>query len=267
MTTIVEVNQLYKKFKDFEVVKKIDLAVENGACFGLLGPNGAGKSTTIKMLTTLLSPTSGQAKICGFDVYRQSQYVRESIGYVPQAISVDGTLTAYENLLIMAKLFGLSSKEHKSRISDVIELLELQDAAYRPAKSFSGGMIRKLEIGQAILHRPRVLFLDEPTVGLDPVARKTVWKHIEQLRKQYQMTIMMTTHYMEEAESMCSSIAIMRQGVIAATGTSEQLKNQTGNASASMDEVFAYFAGSHDQQSQGGIKDVHRSRRTAQRLS
>jgi len=263
---VVTVHALSKRFGSFQAVDAVSFEVAPGECFGLLGPNGAGKSTTIKMMTTLLRPTAGAIRIGGFDAAAHPGRVRERIGYVPQAISVDGVLTGYENLEVMAKLFGLSRQERSERIADVLAMLELEDAADRKASTYSGGMIRRLEIGQAIMHRPDVLFLDEPTVGLDPVARKAVWAYIEQLREQFGMSIVLTTHYMDEADGMCSRLAIMSKGRIAALGTIAELKAQTGRADASMDDVFAYFAGSFDHTQQGGMKDAARSRRTARRL-
>jgi ABC-2 type transport system ATP-binding protein len=262
----ITVEQLSKSFKQFQAVDSISFHVASGECFGLLGPNGAGKSTTIKMLTTLLRPDSGSIRIAGLDAGRQPIRVRERIGYVPQALSVDGTLTGYENLLLMAKLYGLTKKERTERIEEVLVMLELEDAAERPARTYSGGMIRRLEIGQAILHRPDVLFLDEPTVGLDPVARTSVWNFIEHLRRQYGMSVLLTTHYMDEADSMCSTIAIMSRGKIAAIGSVNQLREQTEIPDATMDDIFAHFAGRFEHKAQGGMKDVSRSRRTASRL-
>jgi ABC-2 type transport system ATP-binding protein len=261
----IQVEDVSKQFGEIQAVQSIRFDVQRGECFGLLGPNGAGKSTTIKMMTTLLPIDHGEIWIDGFSVRRSPDRVRECIGYVPQALSVDGSLTGYENLQVFAKLYGLARSERKERIADTLALLGLEDAAHRQVKTYSGGMIRKLEIGQAILHRPNVLFLDEPTVGLDPVARHGVWTHIEQLRKEFHMTILLTTHYMDEAESLCSRIAIMSRGKLAAIGTVQELRENMGNPNAKMDEVFAHFAGSFDDQS-GGIRDVFRSRRTAKRL-
>ncbi len=261
---MITVSHLSKKYGEIQAVNDISFSVEQGACFGLLGPNGAGKSTTIKMLTTLADMDDGQVFIGGFNLKKHPMPIRRLIGYVPQAISIDGTLTGYENLLLFAKLYGLPRKERLQRIQEVTELLDLTEVAKRQAKTYSGGMIRRLEIGQAILHKPKVLFLDEPTVGLDPVARQSVWTHIDALRQSEKMTVIMTTHYMEEAESMCSSIAIMSKGCIAAKGTLQELQAQAGKPEASMNEIFVHFAGNPDQQ--GGMKDVYRSRRTAKRL-
>lgn len=186
------------------------------------------------------------------------------IGYVPQSLSVDGTLTAYENLMLFSKLYGISKKYRKDRINQILKMFDLEEVANRQVKTFSGGMVRRLEIGQAILHNPEVLFLDEPTVGLDPVARKNVWNHIEELRTKYHISIILTTHYMDEAESMCSNIAIMSQGEIVVNGTLAQLKEKIGNNDASMDDIFAHFAG--NSQMEGELKDVTATRRMAQRL-
>jgi ABC-2 type transport system ATP-binding protein len=261
----VRVENLYKRFGEVEAVKGISFEVFRGECFGLLGPNGAGKSTAIKMMSTLLAPDKGIVEIAGVSAAKEPTRVREAIGYVPQMLSVDGTLTGYENLLIFGKLYGLRRREREERIREILSLTGLEEAAGRPVKTYSGGMIRRLEIGQAILHRPKVLFLDEPTVGLDPVARRGIWDYIGTLRSELDMTVVLTTHYMDEAESLCSRIAIMSKGEIAALGTVEELRQQTGNPEASMDDVFAHFTAIPDRE-EGGMRDVFRSRRTAKRL-
>ncbi|HMM19168.1 MAG TPA: ATP-binding cassette domain-containing protein [Selenomonadales bacterium] len=261
----VEVRNLSKRFGDVQAVDDISFEVFGGECFGLLGPNGAGKSTTIKMMIALLNSDEGEVVIAGHPLSREPMRVRESIGYVPQMLSVDGVLTGYENLLIFGKLYGLRQAVREERIWEILKLIGLEEVAQRQVKTYSGGMIRRLEIGQAILHRPKVLFLDEPTVGLDPVARKAVWEHLETLRSHYRMTVLLTTHYMEEAEALCARIAIMNQGSIAALGTVQQLRDAMGNPAASMDDIFAYFAGDAENE-RGGIRDVTRSRRTARRL-
>ncbi|MDK2888617.1 MAG: type transport system ATP-binding protein, partial [Thermoanaerobacter sp.] len=176
MEVIVEVEQLKKSFGKHTAVKGVSFNIAAGEVFGLLGPNGAGKTTIVRMLTTLLPPDSGRATVCGYDMRRESAGVRQCIGYVPQALSVDGSLTGYENLMIFAKLLGLKGKERNKRINDLLQFMQLEDAASRQVCTYSGGMVRRLEIAQAVLHYPRVLFLDEPTVGLDPVARRGVWE-------------------------------------------------------------------------------------------
>jgi len=233
--------------------------------FGLLGPNGAGKTTTIKMLITLLSPTAGTATVAGHDVRREPRLVRRAIGYVPQLLSSDGTLTARENLDISGRLYHLSAGERRARIDDALDFMGLADAADRLVRTFSGGMIRRLEIAQAMLHRPEVLFLDEPTVGLDPVARRAVWGHVRDLRDREGTTILLTTHYMEEAAELCERVAIMNLGRLVALGAPGELAAEVGPG-ASLDEVFSAFAGD-DSEEGGRYRDVARTRRTARRLA
>src|SRR5581483_989432 len=195
-----------------------------------------------------------------------SAHIRESIGYVPQSLSVDGTLTGRENLTIFGKLYGLRGNELKERIPKILEMMDLSDSADRPVIHYSGGMVRRLEIGQSILHRPEVVFLDEPTVGLDPVARNTLWGHIRGLRKEYGMTLLLTTHYMEEAQELCDRVAIMDKGRIKVMGTLKELRKQARKPKATMDQLFVHFVGKSESDEQGGLANVKRSRRTAQRL-
>lgn len=264
---ILEAKNLTKKFGDLIAVDSISFSVEAGEVFGVVGPNGAGKTTTIKMFTTLLPPTSGMALVAGRDVVRQASSVRRIIGYVPQLLSADGSLTAYENLLVFAKLYDIPAKEREKRISDSLHFMGLADSADKLVRSYSGGMIRRLEIAQAVLHRPHVLFLDEPTVGLDPVARDTVWKYVGALAEQG-TTVVMTTHYMEEADTMCSNVAIMNHGKIAAIGSPADLKASIGVDGANLDRVFEFYVGNTLENSETGerFKDVSRTRRTARRL-
>src|SRR5438477_5559556 len=262
---MIEVVDLVKRIGENIAVDRVSFAVEKGEVFGLLGPNGAGKSTIIKILTTLLPPTSGSASVVGFDVTRQEMAVRRRIGYVPQALSADGNLTGYENLLVFAKLYDLPRSTRDSKVREVLALMGLEDAADKLVRTYSGGMIRRLEVGQAMLHQPLVLFLDEPTVGLDPVARKAVWDHLSQLRKQTGMTICLTTHYMEEADNLCDRIAILHLGQIMALGSPIELKVASGLTGATLDEVFAYYTG-NTLESGGSYRDTARTRRTARGL-
>jgi ABC-2 type transport system ATP-binding protein len=262
---LVRVDGLYKQFGHFTAVNGISFEVAEGSCFGLIGSNGAGKTTTIKIMTTLLKADAGTVLIAGQNVRLKPSVVRGLIGYVPQSISADGALTGRENLSIMAKLYGLSSGERRSRIAAILPLLDLAEAADRLTRTYSGGMIRRLEIGQAILHRPKLLFLDEPTIGLDPIARKAIWTYIGSLQKEFGISIILTTHYMDEAEQMCSALAIMNHGSIVAHGTLTQLRQLSGQPEASMDDLFAHFAGSAPS-TEGGMKDVARTRRTIGRL-
>jgi ABC-2 type transport system ATP-binding protein len=263
--SILKICQLTRKFGTLTAVNGIDLEVEEGEIFGLLGPNGAGKTTVLKMLTTLLPPTSGTAVVAGFDVVHDAARVRRVIGYVPQLLSADGGLTGYENLLFFSRLYDIPRNERKERIQYSLSMTGLEDAAGRLVSTYSGGMIRRLEIAQSMLHRPPVLFLDEPTVGLDPVARNSVWEHIIQLQANYGTTIVLTTHYMEEADNLCSRVAIMHLGNIAAVGTPDELKAEVGEG-ATLDQVFAHFSGAELETGGGSFREISRTRRTARRV-
>ncbi len=262
---ILETDALTRRFGEFTAVDALTISVGATEVFGLVGPNGAGKTTVIKMLTTLLRPTSGGARIAGFDINNQPASARRVIGYVPQALSVDGSLTGYENLLIFAKLYDIPRRERQSRLSDALMFMGLNEAADKLVRQYSGGMIRRLEIAQSTLHRPRVLFLDEPTVGLDPLARKAVWDHVKGLRDQYGTTIFLTTHYMEEADNLCSRVAIMHSGKVVVTGTPEELKAAVGGRGTTLDDVFVHYAG-NGSEAGGGYRETATERRMAKRL-
>ncbi|MBD2443876.1 ATP-binding cassette domain-containing protein [Dolichospermum sp. FACHB-1091] len=262
---ILQTLELTRRFEKFTAVDNLNISVTAGEVFGLLGPNGAGKSTVIKMLTTLLPVSSGKAYLAGYDVTRQPDAVRRVIGYVPQALSADGTLTGYENLLIFSKLYDIPPRRRKQQIAEVLEFMGLEDAAHRLVRTFSGGMIRKLEIAQAILHQPQILFLDEPTVGLDPVARTQVWQLVQQLRREYGTTIFLTTHFLEEADNLCNRVVIMNQGKEIITGSPSELKAVIEKPDATLDDVFIHYAGN---QLVSGVSysETARTRRTSQRL-
>jgi ABC-2 type transport system ATP-binding protein len=255
---------LTRRFGSLTAVDALSIEVEPGEVFGLIGANGAGKSVTIKMLTTLLPPTSGQAWVAGFDVVTEAGQVRRRIGYIPQMVSADGGLTGYENLLVSAHLYGLSRRDRVPRIAEALALMELGDAASQLVRHYSGGMIRRLEIAQSLLHRPAVLFMDEPTVGLDPVARATVWRHVRDVRARFNTTLLVTTHYMDEAEDQCDRLAILHRGRLAALGSPAALKTQVG-PDATLDDVFAHFTGSAIETGEA-YREVLRARRTARRL-
>ncbi|MDZ8083705.1 MAG: ATP-binding cassette domain-containing protein [Nostoc sp. DcaGUA01] len=262
---ILQTQGLTRRFGKLTAVNDLSISVERGEVFGLLGPNGAGKSTVIKMLTTLLPISAGTAILAGYDVARQSDPVRRAIGYVPQALSADGSLTGYENLLIFAKLYEIPTKGRDRRIWEILEYMGLEDAGKRLVRTYSGGMIRKLEIAQSILHQPQILFLDEPTVGLDPIARTQVWQLVQQLCTDYGTTIFLTTHFLEEADSLCDRVVIMQQGQVVTTGAPNDLKASLGKANATLDDVFIHYTGN---QLTSGVnyRDTARTRRTAQRL-
>jgi ABC-2 type transport system ATP-binding protein len=260
-TAAVSVVELTKRFGDLTAVDHVSLTIGEGEIFGLIGPNGAGKSTLIKMLTTLLPPTSGSATVAGYDIARQPAKVRQRIGYVPQSLSADGSLTGRENLLLSARLYGIPARERRVRIVQALETMGLTDAADHVVQRYSGGMIRRLEIAQSMLHRPAVLFMDEPTVGLDPVARVTVWSHVRRLREAFRTTMLLTSHYMEEVEALCGRIAMIACGRIAAVGTPAELKALVG-PNATLEDVFTRL-GATEAELEEGYRDAQRTRRAA----
>jgi len=224
----IETKNLTKEFNELKAVDNVSLEVEEGEIFGLLGPNGAGKTTTIKMLSTLLSSTKGEARVWGFDVLKQRDEVRNSIGIVFQEPALDNQLTAKENLDFHARIYGIKKENRQKRIKEVLELVELQDKANVLIKNFSGGMQRRLEIARGLMHFPKVLFLDEPTLGLDAQTRRHIWDYILELNKKEKVTIILTTHYMEEADFLCQRVAIIDFGKIVVQDTPQNLKNILG---------------------------------------
>ncbi len=261
---VVSTSQLTRRFDTVVAVDRLDLEVRRGVIFGLLGPNGAGKTTTIKLLTTLLPPTAGAAWVAGFEVATQPREVRRRIGYVPQLLSADGALSGRENLMLSAKLYGLPRAGRRERVAEALGFMGLAEAADRVVRTYSGGMIRRLELAQAMLHEPDVLFLDEPTIGLDPLARRAVWERLEELRARSAATILITTHDMEEAEALCDVVALMHRGRIASLGTPAELKAGIG-PEATLEDVFARVAGGA-LEAEGSYRDVRRTRFTARRL-
>lgn len=225
----IETKSLTKSFGDVTAVDDISFSVKSGEIFGFLGPNGAGKSTTIMILTTLLKPTSGHALISGFDVFENPKQVRQNIGYVQQETTVDEYLTGRENLLLQAKLNHIPKDQINKRIDEVLELIELTEKQNEPVVTYSGGMRKRLDIAGGLLHRPKVLFLDEPTVGLDIQTRRKIWQYIRKIHEEFEMTIFLTTHYMEEADQLCDRIGIIDGGKIQVIDTPENMKNAMGN--------------------------------------
>lgn len=225
MPHVIETHQLTKAYDSFKAVDCLSITVESGEVFGLLGPNGAGKSTTISMLCTILKPTSGSATVNGFDIVKEANKVRKSIGIVFQDPSIDDRLTGRENLYIHANLYGVPTSEQKERIDRILKLVELEDRADDLMRTYSGGMRRRLELGRGLIHYPKVLILDEPTVGLDPQTRDHLWKYILDLKKEHDITVVLTTHYMDEADKLSDRIAIMDYGKIVISDTPQELKN------------------------------------------
>jgi ABC-2 type transport system ATP-binding protein len=224
MPNVIETRHLTKAYNHFKAVDSIDITVENGEIFGLLGPNGAGKTTTVSMLCTILKPTSGSATVNGYDIVKQANQVRKSIGIVFQDPSIDDRLTGRENLYMHANLYGVPASEQKERIDRILKLIELEDRANDLLRTYSGGMRRRLELGRGLIHYPKVLFLDEPTVGLDPQTRDHIWKYIKELKETHDITVVLTTHYMDEADRLSDRIAIMDHGKVVVLESPSKLK-------------------------------------------
>ncbi len=239
--TKIEVENLVKKFNGFVAVDSISFSVRVGDVFAFLGPNGAGKTTTIKMLTTLLKPTAGTVKIAGFNAVENPQEVRKKIGIIFQDPSLDDELTAWENMEFHGVLYRVPKNLRRERIEGLMKFVELWNRKNDLVKNFSGGMKRRLEIARGLIHHPEILFLDEPTLGLDPQTRNHIWQYIKKLCQEEKMTIFFTTHYIEEAEKMANSICIIDQGKIVARGTPQELKDET--SSNSLEEAFLKITG------------------------
>ncbi len=250
----IETKELTKKFGSLTAVDNISFQVKHGSIFAFLGPNGAGKSTTIKMLTTLLSPTSGMVTLNGFDVSKDSNEVRRNFGIVFQDPSLDDDLTAYENMELHAVLYKVPQNEIKERIEQLLNFVELWDRRDNLVKTFSGGMKRRLEIARGLLHHPKILFLDEPTIGLDPQTRNHIWSYLIKMNKEEGTTIFVTTHYMEEADKVADQIAIIDHGKIVAQGTSAELKEKT--KTQSLEEAFIALTG-HEIRHEEAAKGLH----------
>ena len=259
-------------FGTTKAVDGLDLTVGAGEVFGLLGPNGAGKTTAIRAVTTLLPVPAGMVQVFGHDTAREKMAVRRLLGYVPQALSADSGLTGRENVALFARVFDVARRERAARVAEALAAVDLTDAADRMAGTYSGGMIRRLELAQALVSAPRLLILDEPTIGLDPIARTSVWERITEIRQATGMTVLVTTHYMDEAEQYCDRVALMHRGRIRAIGTPERLKADLADVleSPTLEDVFRHHAGSglHPSDNADGedFRDVRRTRRTASRV-
>src|SRR4029453_11416810 len=266
VTDAIPLRGVSHRFGDHLVVDDVDLTVAPGECFGLLGPNGAGKTTTIRLITTLLPVQVGEGVVFGTDVRRRPMVVRRLLGYVPQQLSIEGALTGRENVAWFARLFDVPRRERKDRVAEVLTMVDLDDAADRLASTYSGGMVRRLELAQALVNRPALLVLDEPTVGLDPVARDSVWARVGEMQQGDGSTVLLTTHYMEEAEALCDRVALMHLGAIRALGPPPELQAPLG-PEASPEDVFRHYTGSTlTGNERGGLGDVRNTRRAAPRL-
>ncbi len=258
-SNIIVVSDLVKKFKEVVAVDHISFDVKRGEIFAFLGPNGAGKSTTIKMLTTLLAPNGGKMVLNGFDPTREKDSARKSFGIVFQDPSLDEDMTGFENMQFHAVLYKVPGAIRNDRIGELLKFVELWDRRNDQVKTFSGGMKRRLEIARGLLHHPEILFLDEPTLGLDPQTRNHVWSYIKDVNKREKMTVFFTTHYMEEAERIAERIAIIDLGKIVAIGTAKELEQQTGTTS--LEDAFLNLTGRKIREEEAGVMDHWRTMR------
>jgi ABC-2 type transport system ATP-binding protein len=262
-TKAVDCTDLSYQFATHLAVDHVNLSIAPGEIYGLLGPKGAGKTTTIRMIATLLTPGTGSVHVFGLDAAARPMLVRRVIGYVPQALSADANLTGAENVELFARLFDVPELERHQRVADALDAMGLTEAADRLAGTYSGGMIRRLELAQSLISAPRLLVLDEPTVGMDPIARGVVWEYIAKLRDSHQMTVLMTTQYMDEAAAHCDRISLMHRGKIRGTGTPAELRAGLGD-DATLDDVFPHYTGGtldKTPEDEGATGDVRRARR------
>lgn len=259
----IECEHLTHRYGDLVAVKDLSLTIERGEMFGLLGPNGAGKTTTIRVLNTLIPVQEGQVRVFGMDVMRRAMDVRCNLGYVPQQLSVEGALTGRQNVMWFARLYDVPKQVRRERVEEALATMGLTDAAERVVSTYSGGMVRRLELAQALVNYPSLLILDEPTIGLDPVARDSVWEHVTGLRERLGMTVLLTTHYMEEADALCDRVGLMHMGRLGAVGAPSDLKAQLGPG-ATLEDVFRHYAGadlSGNNAELGGLRNVRQTRR------
>jgi ABC-2 type transport system ATP-binding protein len=253
------------RYGRFTAVDDLTLQVRPGETMGLLGPNGAGKTTVVRMLTTLTPVQQGELHIFGMDARTQTMDIRSNLGYVPQQLSIEPALTGRQNVQWFARLYGVPRGDRANRVDEALDAMELLDVADRLASTYSGGMVRRLEVAQALVSRPSLLVLDEPTVGLDPIARDRVWSQVQNMQAQFGMTVLLTTHYMEEADALCDRVALMHHGVLQAVGTPARLKAEIskGSGHATLEDVFRHYAASgldDATEESTGIREVRSSR-------
>lgn len=267
----VDGRNLTYRYGQFTAVDDVTLQVRPGETMGLLGPNGAGKTTMVRMLTTLAPVQHGELRIFGMDARRQTTDIRSNIGYVPQQLSIEPALTGRQNVAWFARLYGVGRSERADRVDQALVAMDLIEVADRLASSYSGGMVRRLEVAQALVNRPSLLVLDEPTVGLDPIARDGVWAQVQKMQAQFGMTVLLTTHYMEEADALCDRVALMHRGQLRAVGTPDKLK-ATVSPSATLEDVFRHYAAwgldeeEDPSEASGSIREIRSSRKVARRV-
>ncbi len=264
----VDCRHLSHRYGDFTAVDDLSLEVRSGETMGLLGPNGAGKTTVVRVLTTLSPVQHGEVRVFGLDSRRHTMDIRYNIGYVPQQLSIEPALTGRQNVQWFARLYDVPRAERADRVDGALDAMQLLDVADRLASTYSGGMVRRLELAQALVNRPSLLILDEPTVGLDPIARDGVWGQVRHLQAEFGMTVLLTTHYMEEADALCDRVALMHRGKLRAVGTPAELKRAV-SPNATLEDVFRHYAGSDlgEDTSRRGLRETRSARRVARRVS
>lgn len=267
----IDCRHLTHRYGQFTAVEDVSLQVRHGETLGLLGPNGAGKTTVVRVLTTLTPVQHGEVHIFGLDTRRHTMDIRHNIGYVPQQLSIESALTGRQNVELFARLYDVPRAELRERVTVALEGMHLLDVADEPAGTYSGGMVRRLELAQALVNRPLLLILDEPTVGLDPIARDSVWEQVQRMQAEFGMTVLLTTHYMAEADALCDRVALMHHGRLQAVDTPAALKQSVSGDGdgATLEDVFRHYAGSElgEDTRRAGISEVRSSRRTARRVS
>jgi len=269
-TPAIDCRNLTHRYGNFTAVNDLTLQVQRGETLGLLGPNGAGKTTAVRVLTTLTPVQHGEVRIFGLDARRDTMDIRYNLGYVPQQLSIEPALTGRQNVQWFARLYDVPRKQRTERVDGALAAMNLTDVADNLAGTYSGGMVRRLELAQALVNRPSLLILDEPTVGLDPIARDGVWTQVQQMQDQFGMTVLLTTHYMEEADALCDRVALLHHGSLQTVGAPDDLKAEVG-PHASLEDVFKHHAGSElepgEDTTRPGLKEIRSSRRAARRVS